>query len=117
MIRAVRGTRDLLPPETETWNLVDATVRDIFRVYNFQEIRTPIFEPKLDKYFKDLVAPEVDSINREVDMMLLFSRSNKEMFKYLLIHFVQKYINPEHRGQRYRIIRSMQYGLGQNCIV
>lgn len=62
-------------------------------------IRTPIFEPKLDKYFKDLVAPEVDSINREVDMMLLFSRSNKEMFKYLLIHFVQKYINPEYMGQ------------------
>jgi len=62
-------------------------------------IRTPIFEPKLDKYFKDLVAPEPDSINREVDMMLLQSRANKEMFKYLLIHFVQKYINPEFMGQ------------------
>lgn len=28
-------------------------------------IRTPIFEPKLDKYFKDLVPPDADSINRE----------------------------------------------------
>jgi len=62
-------------------------------------IRTPIFEPKLDKYYKDLVPPDVDSINREVDMMLLQSRTNKEMFKYLLIHFVQKYINPEYMGQ------------------
>ena len=62
-------------------------------------IRTPIFEPKLDKYYKDLVPPETDSINREVDMMLLQSRTNKEMFKYLLIHFVQKYINPEYMGQ------------------
>ncbi|MBS1596852.1 MAG: DUF5106 domain-containing protein [Bacteroidetes bacterium] len=62
-------------------------------------IRTPLFEPKLDKYYKDLVSPESDSINREVDMMLLFSRSNKEMFKYLLIHFVQKYVNPEYMGQ------------------
>jgi len=62
-------------------------------------LRTPLFEPKLDKYFKDLVSPEVDSINREVDHMLLYSRSNKEMFKYLLIHFVQKYINPEYMGQ------------------
>jgi len=62
-------------------------------------IRTPIFEPKLEKYFKDLVSQEADSINREVDLMLLFSRTNNEMFKFLLIHFVQKYINPEYMGQ------------------
>jgi thiol-disulfide isomerase/thioredoxin len=31
--------------------------------------------------------------------MLLYSRTNKEMFKYLLIHFVQKYISPEYMGQ------------------
>ncbi len=62
-------------------------------------IRTPIFEPKLERYYKDLVAPDVDSINREVDKMLLESRTNKEMFKYLLVHFVQKYINPEYMGQ------------------
>src|SRR6202795_4047491 len=44
MIKAVRGTRDLLPPETVLWNFVEAAVRDVFRAYNFQEIRTPIFE-------------------------------------------------------------------------
>ena len=62
-------------------------------------IRTPIFEPKLEKYYKDLVPPEADSIIREVDMMLLEARTNKEMFKFLLVHFVQKYINPEYMGQ------------------
>ena len=62
-------------------------------------IRTPIFEPKLDKYFKDLVPPEPDSIIREADKMLLESRTNKEMFKFLLVYFVQKYINPEYMGQ------------------
>jgi thiol-disulfide isomerase/thioredoxin len=62
-------------------------------------IRTPIFEPRLDRYYKDLVSPEPDSINREIDHMLLYSRTNKEMFKYLLIHFVQKYINPDYMGQ------------------
>jgi hypothetical protein len=62
-------------------------------------IRTPFLEPKLDKYFKDLVPPEPDSINREVDRMLIYSRVNKEMFKYLMIYFVQKYINPEYMGQ------------------
>src|SRR5246127_1141641 len=44
MIKAVRGTRDLLPPETAQWNFVEAKVREVFRTYNFQEIRTPIFE-------------------------------------------------------------------------
>jgi hypothetical protein len=62
-------------------------------------IRTPFLEPKLDKYFKDLVPPEPDSIEREVDMILLYSRGNKEMFKYFLVYFVQKYINPEYMGQ------------------
>ena len=44
MIKAVRGTRDLLPPETQLWNFVEAKVREVMRAYNFQEIRTPIFE-------------------------------------------------------------------------
>ena len=44
MIKAVRGTRDLLPPDTALWNFVEAAVRDVFRAYNFQEIRTPVFE-------------------------------------------------------------------------
>lgn len=62
-------------------------------------IRTPIFEGKLDKYYKDLVAPDPDSIFREADMMLLQSRTNQEMYKYLMVYFVQKYINPEYMGQ------------------
>ena len=62
-------------------------------------IRTPIFEPKLDRYYKDLVSPEPDSLEREIDHMLLFSRTNKDMFKFLLVYFTQKYINPEYMGQ------------------
>ena len=62
-------------------------------------IRTPIFEPKLDYYYKNLVSPEPDSLDREIDHMLLYSRTNKEMFKFLLVYFTQKYINPEYMGQ------------------
>ena len=61
--------------------------------------RTPVFEPRLDKYFHDLVPPEADSIEREADMMLLESRVSKPMFQYLLVYFVQKYVNPEYMGQ------------------
>ena len=61
--------------------------------------RTPVFEPRLDKYFKDLVPPEADSIEREADMMLLQARVSKPLFQFLLVYFVQKYVNPEYMGQ------------------
>lgn len=62
-------------------------------------VRTPFFEAKLEKYYKELVVPNPDSIKQEVDHMLLYSRTNQEMFKFLLVHFVQKYVNPEYMGQ------------------
>lgn len=61
-------------------------------------LRTPIFEPKLDKYFKELVVPVPDSLNNEIDRMLVRSADSYEMHKYLLTHFVQQYINPEYMG-------------------
>src|SRR6201988_3229022 len=62
MIKAVRGTRDLLPPETALWNFVEATVRDVFRAYNFQEIRTPIFEST--ELFARGVGEETDIVSK-----------------------------------------------------
>src|SRR6202142_2544013 len=64
MIKAVRGTRDLLPPETALWNFVEAAVRDIFRAYNFQEIRTPIFEST--ELFARGVGEETDVVAKEM---------------------------------------------------
>jgi len=62
-------------------------------------VRTPFFEGKLEKYYKELVGPVADSIIKETDWMLLYSRTSPEMYKYLMVHFVQKYINPEYMGQ------------------
>src|SRR3989442_455315 len=44
LIKAVKGTRDLLPPSTEVWNDVEGTARAVLRAYNHHEIRTPILE-------------------------------------------------------------------------
>ena len=43
-IQAVKGTRDILPGETERWQRVEDVARRVFRRYGFREIRTPIFE-------------------------------------------------------------------------
>jgi histidyl-tRNA synthetase len=64
MIKAVRGTRDLLPPETALWNFVEAAGRDVFRAYNFHEIRTPIFEST--ELFARGVGEETDVVAKEM---------------------------------------------------
>ena len=64
MIKAVRGTRDLLPPDTDLWNRVDAKVRDVFGRYNYHEIRTPIFEDT--QLFSRSVGEETDIVSKEM---------------------------------------------------
>src|SRR5579875_3332660 len=64
VLKAVRGTRDLLPPETELWNHVEATARQVFARYNFGEIRTPIFEDT--QLFARGVGEETDIVSKEM---------------------------------------------------
>jgi histidyl-tRNA synthetase len=64
MIKSPRGTRDLFPPDTALWNFVEATVRDVFRAYNFHEIRTPIFEST--ELFARGVGEETDIVSKEM---------------------------------------------------
>ena len=64
MIKAPRGTRDLFPPDTALWNFVEATVREVFRLYNFHEIRTPIFEET--QLFARGVGEETDIVSKEM---------------------------------------------------
>ncbi|ULT55789.1 histidine--tRNA ligase [Neobacillus drentensis] len=39
-----RGTQDILPGEVEKWQLIEAKARELCEKYQYQEIRTPIFE-------------------------------------------------------------------------
>jgi histidyl-tRNA synthetase len=63
-LKAVRGTRDLLPPETELWNRIEATARSVFARYNFGEIRTPLFEDTT--LFARGVGEETDIVSKEM---------------------------------------------------
>jgi histidyl-tRNA synthetase len=64
LIKAVKGTRDLLPPSTEVWNRVEAIARDVFRTYNYHEIRTPILEET--QLFARGVGEETDIVTKEM---------------------------------------------------
>src|SRR6202012_5477446 len=64
MIRAIKGTRDLLPPDTAVWNRVERTAREVFRTYNYHEIRTPILEET--QLFARGVGNETDIVSKEM---------------------------------------------------
>ena len=64
VLQAVRGTRDLLPPETELWNHIDTTARRVFERYSFGEIRTPILEDT--QLFSRGVGEETDIVSKEM---------------------------------------------------
>ena len=42
--KSIRGTKDVLPGEVEDWQYVEETIRHVMRIFNYREIRTPVFE-------------------------------------------------------------------------
>jgi histidyl-tRNA synthetase len=64
MIKAVKGTRDILPPSSAIWNQVESIARQVFRIYNYQEIRTPILEETA--LFARGVGQETDIVSKEM---------------------------------------------------
>ena len=64
MIKAIKGTRDILPPASHIWNQVESRVREVFRTFNYQEIRTPIFEETA--LFARGVGAETDIVSKEM---------------------------------------------------
>ncbi|MDK7113681.1 histidine--tRNA ligase [Staphylococcus pettenkoferi] len=44
MINIPRGTQDILPGETKKWQFIESRLEELMKLYNYQEIRTPIFE-------------------------------------------------------------------------
>jgi len=44
MIKAIKGTKDILPESIRNWKYFENVITSVFNIYNYQEIRTPIFE-------------------------------------------------------------------------
>jgi histidyl-tRNA synthetase len=64
LIKAVKGTRDILPPASAVWNKVEEITRRVFALYNYQEIRTPIFEET--GLFARSVGEDTDIVSKEM---------------------------------------------------
>jgi histidyl-tRNA synthetase len=64
MITSVKGMRDLLPRETRVWNRVEAVAREVFQLYGFDEIRTPVLEST--ELFVRSVGESTDIVHKEM---------------------------------------------------
>lgn len=62
--QAIRGTRDLLPPDTGLWNHVDQTAREVFATFGYGEIRPPIFE--WTELFARSIGSHTDVVSKEM---------------------------------------------------
>src|SRR6202008_2632365 len=62
--RAIKGTRDILPPESARWNWFEHTAREVFESYNFGEIRLPVFEET--ELFARSIGTETDVVSKEM---------------------------------------------------
>lgn len=63
-IRAIRGVRDILPPQTALWQFVEDAARTVFKKYHFQEIRLPSVERA--RLFERSVGQETDIVSKEL---------------------------------------------------
>jgi len=63
-LQAIKGVRDILPPESALWNRVEQTARDVFATYNFREIRLPVIEHS--ELFARSVGIETDIVLKEM---------------------------------------------------
>jgi histidyl-tRNA synthetase len=131
MIKAVKGTRDILPPSSTVWNQVEAVAREVFRVYNYQEIRTPILEETA--LFARGVGEETDIVSKEMytfddrdgsSLTLRPEATASVMRAYIEHHLDQKpglqklyYIGPMFRRERPQKGRFRQfYQIGAEAI-
>mgnify|MGYP005842874095 CR=1 FL=1 len=64
MLKAPRGTSDILPPETSKWVRLERVLRDVAERYGFQEIRTPTFEHS--ELFSRTVGEATDIVEKEM---------------------------------------------------
>lgn len=61
-------------------------------------MRTPVLQPKFDRYYDEIVPQSTDSIIRYADEMLAEAKPNDEMFKFVLSSLTDKYVNPKFMG-------------------
>jgi histidyl-tRNA synthetase len=74
IIKAQKGTKDILPADIAQWRFLEETAYEIFSLAGYKEIRTPIFEAT--ELFARGVGDTTDIVNKE---MYTFEKSERSL--------------------------------------
>jgi len=123
MIKAITGTKDILPSEIPNWYNLEDIVKNIMNSFNYKEIRTPIFEET--RLFSrgigeatDIVSKEMYTfIDRSETSVTLKPEMTASVVRALLEHSLDKqfqlnklfYISPMFRQERPQAGRFRQF--------
>jgi histidyl-tRNA synthetase len=64
LIKAIRGMRDILPPETDRWQRVERVAREVFELYGYRELRLPLLERT--ELFARSIGADTDIVAKEM---------------------------------------------------
>lgn len=64
IIKAQKGTKDILPVDVAQWHFLEKTAMEVFSRAGYKEIRTPIFEAT--ELFARGVGDTTDIVNKEM---------------------------------------------------
>jgi len=73
--KSIRGTKDILPGEVESWQSVEASIRRVMGLFNYREIRTPVFEQT--SLFARSIGELTDIVSKE--MYTFLDRSEESL--------------------------------------
>ena len=123
MIKAITGTKDILPADIPRWNHLENIIRNVFANFNYKEIRTPVFEET--SLFKRSVGEETDIVSKEMYTFLDRSKTSitlkPEMTAAVVRSFIEHslgaqqslvklfYISPMFRQERPQAGRFRQF--------
>ncbi len=68
---------------------------DNFDVSDPRLLRTPIYEATVDRFLDQVLMQVPDTLIQETDKLIEKSRSNDELFRYMLVHLFNKYASSQ----------------------
>ncbi|HEY1924366.1 MAG TPA: histidine--tRNA ligase [Candidatus Acidoferrum sp.] len=92
--RAIKGTRDILPPDSARWNWFEHTAREVFESYNFDEIRLPIFEET--SLFARSIGEETDVVAKEMFSFSVYDAAGLLVLRDPIIRWPRPWAKAEH---------------------
>ncbi len=105
MIKAIPGTKDILPDEIPSWKIVERTIEQIFKNFNYSEIRTPIFEETF--LFARGIGEETDIVGKEMYSFVDRSGNNITLKPEMTASVVRAFI--EHSLGKQQSLNKLYY--------